>query len=357
MKRNIGIMLALLCAASCYSMEEVYQPLLNNESPEQLRKLSKTWSSLLDNYEEIDEDLHMVYNPGCNVSFFGLEKKHPFDSTKYEKIYTFLKKNYPELKFHKPVRPVTNGALSTVHTADYIHSLCLSGFDKFRKAKIQRSRKLIIDISEMEDLGSMKTTIGLCLLYAKLLKPMKLAAQGTLDATILALKNGWSINLAGGFHHAKAEMGSGYCFYADVPIAIQLLHLINPEFKVLIVDLDVHHGDGNEAICGENDKVFILDMFNKNIFADNKPDDEKKVDYMAAIEPGILDAEWLSAQQGKKIDGIEDDEYLEKLEELYTQALDECKPDFIFYNAGTDVYQEDPLGRMNITKDGIKQRD
>ena len=94
-----------------------------------------------------------------------------------------------------------------------------------------------------------------------------------------------------------------------------------------MIDLDVHHGDGNEDICGDDPLVFILDMFNKNIFAaTGKPDDDKRVKYMAAIEPGVLDAEWLTALDGKKVNGIEDDEYLAKLEDLYTRALEEFSP-------------------------------
>ncbi len=336
-------------------------PLLLATSKEERAQDPRTkWSSLLSRPEEELLGTHIVYHPGYNVTFFGLEKKHPFDSTKYQQIKRYLDARHPDLRFHRPAGPVPDEVLATVHTSEYLNKLRLTKFfDLLNTNKIRESRELLAQISEMNDLKDQKTTVMLLMLYSKLLKPMRLAVQGTIDATLLAIKNGWSVNLGGGFHHARAEMGSGYCFYADVPIAIQLLlRAIRPTWTILIVDLDVHHGDGNEAICGSDPKVFILDMFNKNIFAaDRKPDKAKRVNYMAAIEPGILDGEWLNTLNGDKHGAIGDDKYLEQLNALYTKALEECKPDFIFYNAGTDVYREDPLGRMNITQDGIIRRD
>ena len=353
MKKIIVGTCALLCVTQIFAMEKV--ALL---SPDEQNHLADSqWSSLLDRSEDF-RDVHIVYHPRYNVTFFGLEKKHPFDSSKPQQLYDHIRRNHPELRFHRPASPVSDAALLTVHTPEYLKSLYLTGCDLFNTRKIRQSRELVTQVSEMKDFRDMKTVFLLKLIYHKLLDPMKLATQGTIDAMLLALENGWSINLSGGFHHARAEMGSGYCFYADVPLAIQLLHQIRPNFNILLIDLDVHHGDGNEAICGDDPKVFILDMFNKNIFAANrKPDAEKRVAYMAAIEPGVLDSEWLNALEGKKVNGIEDAEYLAKLEELYTRALEECTPDFIFYNAGTDTYREDPLGRMNLTKNGIVRRE
>lgn len=320
---------------------------------------NESWSPLLGRESAELKDMHIVYHPDYNVRFFGLEKKHPFDSSKYEHLANYVQRNHSELTIYRPESPISDEVLLTVHSPEYIHSLRLTGCrNLLNKEKIRRSRDLIARISEMNDFNDMKTVVMLLMIYTKLLRPMRLATQGTIDAILLALENGWAINLGGGFHHASSTMGSGYCFYADVPIAIQLLHQVRPQSKILIVDLDVHHGDGNESICGQDPNVKILDMFNSNIFAANsKPDDEKRVDYMAAIEPGVLDGEWLNALGGKKINGIEDEEYLSQLETLYLRALEEWQPDFIFYNAGTDLYMEDPLGRMNISKQGIIRRD
>ena len=93
---------------------------------------------------------------------------------------------------------------------------------------------------------------------------MRLAVGGTIEAIHLAMKYGWAINLAGGYHHAKPSGGEGGCFYADVPLAIRSIRKQFPDLKVLIVDLDAHQGNGNAAYAKDDKNLFIYDMYNKN---------------------------------------------------------------------------------------------
>jgi histone deacetylase 11 len=152
------------------------------------------------------------------------------------------------------------------------------------------------------------------------------------------MEKGWAINLSGGYHHTKSDRSSGFGFYADVPIAINMLWEDDPELKVLIIDLDAHQGNGNEAILKDDPRIFIFDMYHE----DNYPGDDEVKKYIDFDIPvGSMDAEGYMAIISKDIPA----------------AIMESQPDLIIYNAGTDIYSQDPLGKMNVSKEGIINRD
>ncbi len=146
-------------------------------------------------------------------------------------------------------------------------------------------------------------------------------------------------NLSGGYHHAKSNHGEGFCFFADIPLSIKSIWQKHPKLRILIIDLDAHQGNGCSSILGKDKRVAILDMYNTVIFPRDR-NAEKLVSYKVALCRKTRD----------KI-------YLEKLNSMLSKALDEHKPNVIIYNAGTDVYVEDPLGGLNISEQGIINRD
>jgi len=168
---------------------------------------------------------------------------------------------------------------------------------------------------------------------------MKRATAGTILGVELALRYGWAINLSGGYHHAKAENGEGFCVFADVPIALKSIWKKKPDLKVLLVDLDAHQGNGNSSVLRDEKRVVILDMYNSMIYP-NDDEAEQYVTYKVPLERRTNTSE-----------------YLDKLEKTLPTAIDEFKPELIVYNAGTDIFVEDHLGNLSITEDGVVKRD
>ena len=161
-------------------------------------------------------------------------------------------------------------------------------------------------------------------------------AGGTVECCLKALDNGVSLNVAGGTHHAFSNKGEAFCLLNDQAIAAQ--HLIN-KFnikKILIIDLDVHQGNGTAQIFRQNKKVFTFSMHGKK----NYPFQKIK---------GDLDVELL--------DGTVDKQYLDILDEKLNIIFDKIKPEFVFYLSGVDILKTDKLGRLNISIEGCKLRD
>ena len=162
-----------------------------------------------------------------------------------------------------------------------------------------------------------------------------IATGGTVLASKLAIDNGIACNTAGGSHHANFDGGAGYCVFNDVAVAAQYLLDRKLAHKILIVDLDVHQGNGNSDIFRNNPKVFTFSMHSKS-------------NYPAKKSISDLDIELKS--------NMEDKEYLDILK-LNLSQLNKEKFDFVFYIAGVDIHFNDRLGKLKISDDGIKERD
>jgi acetoin utilization deacetylase AcuC-like enzyme len=167
-----------------------------------------------------------------------------------------------------------------------------------------------------------------------LLKRSLCSVGGFLKASEEALKNKFSAQLAGGTHHAHADRGEGYCVFND--FAVAALKLIDKKLakKILIIDLDVHQGNGNSSILGNRDDVFILSLHGEKNYPFRKV-------------PSHLDV--------PLPEGTGDEEYLEALNRGL--AAISFRPDIIFYQAGVDNLKEDKLGTFNLTFEGLKERD
>jgi len=163
-----------------------------------------------------------------------------------------------------------------------------------------------------------------------------LAAGGTTLACRLALRDGVGFNLGGGFHHAFAGHGEGFCAINDIAVAVRRLLREGRIERALVADCDVHHGNGTAAIFAGDRQVFTLSIHQYNNYPAIKP-------------PSDCDIH-LADQTG-------DDEYLEKLREGYLSALETFRPNLVVYVAGADPYYQDQLGGLALTMAGLKERD
>ena len=162
------------------------------------------------------------------------------------------------------------------------------------------------------------------------------SAGATLAAAREALARGWAANLGGGSHHAFRDRAEGFCFLNDVAIAARALQAEAGLTRILVVDCDVHQGNGTASIFAGDDSVFTLSIHAR----DNFPFPKEKSD---------IDVELA--------DGTRDDEYLWHLERALDEALERSQPQLAFYVSGADAYEDDRLGRLALTKRGLARRD
>ena len=164
----------------------------------------------------------------------------------------------------------------------------------------------------------------------------KIIMQGTLEVALHALQDGIGFNIAGGTHHAFSHKGEGFCLLNDMAIAAQYLIHHQKAQQIVIVDLDVHQGNGTAQIFKDEPKVFTMSMHGKKNYPLHK-------------EQSDLDIE---------LDDFTDDEtYLRLLNQHLHETIEIVQPDFIFYQAGVDILAEDKLGRLQITTNACMLRD
>jgi len=161
-------------------------------------------------------------------------------------------------------------------------------------------------------------------------------SQGTIECALFALKHGCAMNIAGGTHHSFADHGEGFCVFNDFAIAANYLLHHKLVKKILIIDLDVHQGNGTAKLFEQNDAVFTFSMHG----AKNYPTRKEKSD----LDIGLPD-------------GTTDDLFLQTEERYITKLIDQTKPDIIFYLSGVDVLKTDKLGRLAMSIAGCKERD
>lgn len=161
-------------------------------------------------------------------------------------------------------------------------------------------------------------------------------AQGTIDCCYHALQNGLSLNVAGGTHHAFYAHGEGFCLLNDFAVAANYLLEKKLAQKILIIDLDVHQGNGTAALFRENFSVFTFSMHGGH----NYPFHKEKSDLDIPLP-----------------DGIGDEEYLQLLQQHLPEVINNFNPDFTFYLSGVDILTTDKFGKLNITMQGCAARD
>lgn len=272
--------------------------------------------------EPVDQSPGMVpvvYSKKYKISLLGLEKLHPFDIAKYDKIHTKLKKEgrVHKQNLHKP-EPLTQEHLRLVHTEAYIESW-----------KKSRNLARYLEAPQM-------AAIPGALLQGSVVKRFQLASGGTLLAARLALQHGAAINLGGGYHHAKPNSGEGFCLIADVPIAIRQLQKEKKIRRALIIDTDAHQGNGTIVCLPSDPDTFTFSMHEAGIY----PMPKEKGDWDIALHAGTGDASCLGT-----------------LERSLPEMFRRSRPDIVFHVAGCDMLAGDPLANLRMTHKGIAKRD
>ena len=254
--------------------------------------------------------LNVVYNENYDIP---LPEGHRFVGTKFSDLYNFIKNSnlYTNLTIHQSKSAPIND-VQVVHNRDYVMSV--------KEGNLSRDQERRINLPWSE----------------KLAKRSFLAIQGTLQTSQLALDYGIACHLAGGTHHAFKDCGSGFCVFND--LAYASITLLNQKKinKILILDLDVHQGDGTASICENIDNIFTCSIHCKNNF----PFDKKNSNLDVPIDDEVNDVKYIN---------------------ILTKTLDQIEsnftPDIVFYDAGVDVHSNDDLGNLNLTDNGIKKRD
>jgi len=246
-----------------------------------------------------------------------LKGKHVSPVEKYELLYTQLKEGRligDEISRQVP-KLLTENDFRLVHTDGYLKGLELLSSSYFGLFN------------------------GENVIFPRLLDFAKASCEGTYEAALLALNEKViAMNLSGGFHHAFADHEEGFCHLNDVAIAIRKLQYEKKIAKAMIVDCDVHHGNGNAAIFFNDPSVFTFDIYQ----ADNYPTQKIKTDVAIALDSQ---------------EGIDDRRYMTELRGRLENAMDVFKPDIVFYLDGSDPLKDDRLGGFLLTHDGLKQRD
>jgi len=173
-------------------------------------------------------------------------------------------------------------------------------------------------------------------LSASLVEREVIIMNGTVQAALFALEFGIGMNIAGGTHHAFTDRGEGFCLLNDMAIAANYLLKHTPINKILIVDLDVHQGNGTAQIFAQEPRVFTFSMHSGH----NYPFHKEKSDLDIPLP-----------------DGIGDVAYLSLLQETLPALIDQVQPQFIFFQAGVDILATDKLGRLKVSRAGCKERD
>jgi acetoin utilization deacetylase AcuC-like enzyme len=251
----------------------------------------------------------LVFHP--IYSQLDLPYRHRFPIEKYQSIKNELIAKGVEEEFHLP-NPLDIKKLKTVYDPDYIQQLIDGELDK------KAMRRIGFPWS------------------AQLIKRTLTAAGGTVLAGELALEHGKALNLTGGYHHAFANFGSGFCMVNDLYLCA-LNMLSNPNIdNVLIFDCDVHQGDGTAKLAQGNKSIYTVSLHGEKNFPYRKQ---------------VSDLDFALAK------GTGDDEYLETVNQALQLALNISQPDAVIYDAGVDIHVDDDLGHLDISTDGVYQRD
>ncbi len=255
-------------------------------------------------------DLPIIYHEDYVAP---LPPDHRFPMAKFEMLYQMLIADgvADKSQFHAPELP-PQAWIELVHDHCYVQAYCNGTLD----AKAIRR-------------------IGLPWSLA-LANRTRIAVAGTILTAKLALECGLACNTAGGTHHAFPSFGSGFCIFNDLAIASRVLQQLGLVRQVLIIDLDVHQGDGTAVIFQNDSSVFTFSM-------------HCEVNFPGTKQQSDLDVH-LS-------EGIEDDEYLQTLAKYLPDLLSDVKPDLVLYDAGVDPHQADKLGKLALTDTGLFRRE
>jgi acetoin utilization deacetylase AcuC-like enzyme len=251
----------------------------------------------------------LIYHEGYDLNLGA----HVFPSQKYRMIHErLLADGVATAADVLEPAPAADEDVLRVHTPDYVNKLKSGSLSHEEEARLEVP-------------------------YSKeLIRACWLAAGGSILAGRRALADGYAANIGGGFHHACPDHGEGFCVIHDVAIAIRRLQFDRAIERAMVVDTDVHHGNGTATIFGRDETVFTLSIHQEHNYPHPKP-------------PSTVDI--------NLPDGTGDEDYLAILDEHLRQAFRDFAPQILFYVAGADPYREDQLGGLALTMEGLARRD
>jgi acetoin utilization deacetylase AcuC-like enzyme len=249
--------------------------------------------------------VHVVGSPRYHIDI----GPHIFPTAKYQELFRQLSVE-SRWDWIEP-EPASWEQLGRVHTAEYLAKARDGGFtaEEIRELELPWSRELV--------------------------EGFRLMTGGTIAAARLAADEGLGIHAGGGFHHAFANHGEGFCLFNDIAVAIRVLQVEQRASRAAVVDLDVHHGNGTSMIFDGDESVFTFSMHQQHNYPMFKP--------RSSLDIGLAD-------------GTGGGEYNGKLRRALPTVL-ASRPDVIFYLAGADPFQHDQLGGLAMTRDDLLERD
>jgi acetoin utilization deacetylase AcuC-like enzyme len=255
----------------------------------------------------------IVYTPRYHIDIGS----HVFPTAKYRLVYERIERSHPSVAIIEP-QPATWDELALVHTAEYLHKLETGAFDA-------------AELAQLEIPWSPQVVEGFRLMTGGTLTAARAAigsgARDAADSTIF--------HIGGGFHHAFANHGEGFCLFNDVAVAIRALQSAGTVERAAVIDLDVHHGNGTAFIFERDPRVFTFSMHQQHNYPMHKP--------RGSLDVGLRDR-------------TGDEGYLDQLERALPRVFDSA-PHVVFYLAGADPFEDDVLGGLALSKAGLRERD
>jgi acetoin utilization deacetylase AcuC-like enzyme len=260
-----------------------------------------------ENIEYAEKNFSIVYSSYYDI-YLG---DHIFPGNKFSKIYELicLDEHFSKIHIHEPEK-ATRNQLELVHTLEYLDDL------------------LDLKITDRTKYSELPLT-------ERILESFLYGVGGTILATDLTAEYQFVFNLGGGLHHSFADHAEGFCYLNDVAIATRHYLKKNPGKQVLIVDLDVHQGNGNARIFEKETNVFTFSMHQDNLYPKKETSN-----FDIPLEENISDSL-----------------YLQLLDKSLNEIATKLKPDLIYYLAGADPYEGDRLGNIKLSFKGLKDRD
>jgi acetoin utilization deacetylase AcuC-like enzyme len=257
-------------------------------------------------------NLPLVYHPNY-VAPLPEPHVNRFPMPKFRLLYELLLADgvaTPSTTYQPELPP--NELIELVHTPEYVRAYCQGSIDP------QAQRRIGLPWS------------------SELAFRTRIALGGTILTAKLALEYGLACNSAGGTHHAFPSYGSGFCIFNDLAVAPRVMQKLGLAKKILIIDLDVHQGDGTAYTFANDDTVFTFSMHCEANFPSQKQ--QSDLDIALPI-------------------GLDDDGYLQILAKQLPDVLSQVKPDLIFFDAGVDTHRDDRLGKLCLTDTGLYRRE
>ena len=264
----------------------------------------------------------IYYHPRYDISAWPFSLLHPFDGKKFHRVWKHVR-SLDGVQIEQVAQPVPDDVIS--------------GFVGELYGMLLTSKRVVLQALELPYLPLLPFSV----IDRRVLEPMRWCVGGTLQAAARAVEQGVNTwNLGGGYHHASRKAGEGFCLYNDVGMACDWLRStgrLADEDRVLIVDVDAHHGNGNAYVFMDDRRVTLLDIYNGGIYPHGGYTKER-VDINLPVSSGTTG-----------------DEYLRKLQDGLDRLQGSYKLAFVI--AGTDVLASDPLGRLGLSVDDCVRRD